>query len=129
MYCLDTNIVIDILRGDSSLKSKVDKMQEMFDIFITNISLCELYRGAYGHFSQEKKIRILEEFISNFGLLTLDKGSCEEFGRTYIELEKSGKLVGDFDLMIASIVKSKNLILITRDKKDFENTGVKVEFW
>ena len=112
MYCLDTNIVVDILRGDSSLRSKLDEMSEIFDVFITSISLCELYRGAYGHSNPEEKIKILEEFISNFDLLTLEKESCDEFGKVYKNLEKKGSVVKEFDLMIACIVKTKSILLI-----------------
>ena len=31
--------------------------------------------------------------------------------------------------MIASIIKANNFILVTRDKKHFDNLGIKVEQW
>ena len=130
MYCLDTNIVIDILRGDKKLGDKIERLlAEGFEIFLTPITLCELYRGAYGHVNYKKKILEVNSFILNFEILEFDAASCEEFGKTYKELEKKGKLIGEFDLMIASIVKSKRLVIVTRDKKDFENTGVRIEVW
>lgn len=129
MYCFDTNIIIDILRGDVSLGSKLEKMKGISDVFITTISLCELYRGAYGHSNREEKIRLLNQLVSNFNLLSLEQESCEEFGRSYKILEEKGSTTKDFDLMIASIVKSNGFVLVTRDRKHFENLGVKIEVW
>ncbi|MEK6824773.1 MAG: type II toxin-antitoxin system VapC family toxin [Nanoarchaeota archaeon] len=129
MYCLDTNVIIDIFRGDASLKSKLEKMYETFDIFVTTTSLCELYRGAYGHTKSEEKLKMLEQFISSFNIVSLDKDSCRVFGESYKKLAKTGSATKDFDLMIASIVKTNDFILVTRDKKHFENLGINIEIW
>ena len=130
MYCLDTNIVVDILRGDRLLGDKIDDLMSKGIIFyLTPITLCELYRGAYGHAQKENKLTEINSFISNFELLALDVDSCDNFGNTYSLLKKSGKMTSEFDLIIASIVMVNDLILITRDKKDFEYTGVKLEIW
>ncbi len=129
MYCLDTNVIVDVLRGDEKLKEKFEMASNDYKLFITPITLCELFRGAFGHAKAEDKIRILELFISNFYLLEFDISACKEFGRFCLNLKNIGRKVNEFDLMIASIVKVNNLILITRDKKHFENIGIKVEVW
>lgn len=129
MYCLDTNIVVDILRGDVPLAEKVDNVfEEGFDIFITPVSLCELYRGAYAHQNSTKKVEELDSFISNFEIIDFDTDSCKVFGKEYVRLSKIGKLKKEFDLMIACIAKAHGLILVTRDK-DFENIDVDIEAW
>ena len=127
MYCLDTNVIVDILRGDLSLKAKVENLNS--ELFITPITLCELFQGAYGHVNSEEKIRGLEIFLLSCNLLEFDAFSCKEFGNLYSKLKKSGKLIDEFDLIIAAIVKSNDLILVTRDRKDFVNTGIKLEIW
>jgi len=38
-------------------------------------------------------------------------------------------MIPESDLMIASIAKNNSLILVTRDKKHFDNLGIKVEQW
>lgn len=127
MYCIDTNIIIDILRGDKGILTKIEWLVKA-DIFITTITLCELYKGAYGHINSEKKIEEVKSFVSNFDLLGLDEKSCEEFGKLQSELRKKGKAISEFDLIIAAIVKSNNLTLITRDR-DFGKIGIKAEVW
>jgi tRNA(fMet)-specific endonuclease VapC len=130
MYCLDTNIVVDLFRGDNLLNEKItDLGEESVDIFITPISLCELYKGAYLYHNPSKPLSDITSFISAYHLLDFDISSCEEFGKIYASLAKNGKMIPEADLIIASIVKVNDLILVTRDKKHFQDTGVKVEEW
>ncbi len=118
------------MRGDKKLAENIDRLQLSGIAFsITPITLCELYRGAYGHHNADEKIRDVNAFIAHFKLLEFTALACHEFGKMYIMLETAGKMVSEFDLMIASLVKSHELILITRDRKDFEKTGVKMEVW
>ncbi|MEK6881412.1 MAG: type II toxin-antitoxin system VapC family toxin [Nanoarchaeota archaeon] len=130
MYCVDTNIVVDIMRGDKALAIKVENM--IFsgkNIFLTPITLCELYRGAFLHVNFDKKLQETESIIFNFEFIDFNAQSCKVFGELYAEIKKSGKMISDFDLMIASICKANNLILVTRDKKHFKNTKITIEEW
>mgnify|MGYP003394695545 CR=1 FL=1 len=128
MYCLDTNIIIDIFRGDEKLKNKINNIGESEYVFISSITLCELYKGAFSFFKPEEKIKDIDNFIANFQIIDIDSEACKEFGKIHSELKKKGNLFNDFDLIIASIVKSNNLILITRDKH-FENMDIRIEIW
>ena len=125
MYCLDTNIIIDIFRRDENIISKIEKYWDE-QIFITSITLCELYKGAYVHKKSEQKLKILEEFLKNVEVISEDVYSCQQFGLIWQKLKKKGTQINDFDIMIASIVKSHNLTLITRDKH-FKNLDIKTK--
>jgi predicted nucleic acid-binding protein len=127
MYCLETSVIIDILRGDDSLKDKIAGVDPE-EIVITTITLCELYKGAYAYYDSDKKIRDVDEFIENFEVVGIDENSSREFGKIYSKLKKEGKLINDFDMMIAAIVKTNDLILVTRDN-DFNDLGIGVERW
>ena len=115
MYCLDTNIIIDIFRGEEKVISKIEDIWGK-SIFITSITACELYKGAYGHKNSEDKIKIVNEFIKNVEIVSEDQMSCKEFGRIWQNLRKKGSQIGDFDILIGSIVKTNNLIFVTKDK-------------
>lgn len=129
MYCFDTNIIIDIFHGDRELAYRLKEINdEDLEIYLTPITLCELYKGAY-LINEREEIKQIDEFISSFVVLDFDINSCKKFGEIYSELKKKGKMTEERDLMIASIVKANNLILITRNKKHFENTGVKLVVW
>ena len=129
MFCLDTNIVIDFLNGNKSVIEKVYIKKKENKIFITFISLCELYKGIYLSNKSDIELKILDEFLNSIELVEMNKQSCDLFGKDFSILRKKGKMVPEADLMIASIVKTNNLILITMDKKHFNNLGIKVEVW
>ncbi len=129
MYCLDTNVIVNFLRGDNLVVDKVKELAETGDIYITPITLCELFKGIYLSSKFKQELEIFDGFMSSVLLLDFDKESCEEFGKEYIRLRKKGKTTNEFDLMIACIAKINNLILVTQDKKHFKDMNVKVEVW
>lgn len=129
MYCLDTNIIIEILRNNLDLVDKVERISGSGGIFITTITLCELYKGAYLSSKRDFDIRLIEDFLSEVDVVGFDIDACKEFGQLYVNLKNLGGMVPEADLMIAAIAKSNELVLITRDKKHFEKIGIKVEVW
>ena len=130
MYCIDTNIIIDILRGDKELGSRLNNIiNSGVDVFISPIMLCELYKGAYLSNNPEKKIEDIENFLIFFEILDLSVAACKEFGYQYTRLRKMGKTTQEIDLMTASIAKVNNLAVVTRNRKHFENIDVKIEVW
>lgn len=128
MYCLDTNIVIDLFRGEENTIAKIDMIRDKV-IFITTITLCELFKGAYQS-SRKRDLEVIKSFASSNEIITLNVDSCEVFGEVYSELKKRGRLVPEPDLMIASIAKQNNLTLITRDKNHFKDIpNLSLEIW
>ncbi len=130
MYCLDTNIAIDVLAGEERLKRHLhDCIQANIPIFVTPVTVCELYRGAYSKPGFARYVEDLEAFLSVLKLASFDQRACKHVGRTYAQLKRKGKITEEPDLLIAAIAKAHDLTLITRDKKHFQHTGVQVEVW
>ncbi|MAH07617.1 hypothetical protein CMI38_05210 [Candidatus Pacearchaeota archaeon] len=123
MYCLDTNIVIDLLKGDRELSLKLDSIEGR--LFISPITIFELFKGIIN----EDEVRVIEDMLSEFSILEFSIDVGKTFGELFRNLKNSGRTIPESDLMIASFIKSHNLIFVTRDKKHFDNIGVKVEFW
>ena len=129
MYCIDTDVIIADFRGDESVKERLIEISTD-NLFITPITLCELYRGAFLSGNAEKNKQLIGKLLEKVGILDFDLPACEIFGRAYKMLRNLGKLTQDSDLMTASICMSNNLTLITRNKKHFENIkGLKIEEW
>ncbi len=131
MYCLDTDIVIGFLRGHSDAVSKLTNLQESkTDIAITPLTLCELYRGAFLSKENDKNVALINNFVGKITLLNHDQVSCQIFGENYVYLKRKGQQTQEMDLMIASICKANNCVLITRNIKDFKNVpGLLLEKW
>lgn len=129
MYCFDTNIIVNYLRGDKETISKINEITDGYEIFITPLTLCELFRGAYLSGDSEIKVKLIKEFTDSFILLEFNEKVCIEYGKEYAKLSKLGKITENIDLMIACFAKVNNLILVTRNKKHFKNSGIKIEVW
>lgn len=128
-HCLDTNIIIDVLRGDESLRSKIASLAPEH-LCVTPLILAELFKGAYLAERQAEALKLVEEFTHSMDALEFTEQACKIYGQRYAELAKQGKLAQEFDLMIASIAIAHNAALITRNSKDFVNIkGLKVVVW
>ena len=127
--CLDTNIIVEIMRGNMELAEKVKRVSEANGICITSITLAELYKGAFLSAVPDKSEKFVDNFASDFKVIDLDMVACKEFGRKFARLKKTGKLVGEMDIFIAAIAGSHGCILVTRNTKDFQNLGVAMEKW
>lgn len=119
MYCLDTNVIIDVFRGDKKLAFKLSKYQDSY--CITPHVLCELYKGAYLAEKRDNAVFLVRTFEKSAALLDFNQNACELFGKLYSDLRKKGKQTQDFDLMIACVAMAHDVTLITRNKKHFEN--------
>ena len=74
--------------------------------------------------------KFLGDFLKEIIILGFDKESRRVFGELYNNLVKKGKMTQETDLMIAAICIRNNVVLITSNKKHFENISeLKVEFW
>ena len=130
MYLLDTNICIYIIKKKPANVLKALKTKSKKDIYISSITIAELEHGiAKSQFPEKNKIALIE-FLSIFNILPFDDNDAVEFGEIKKELEKKGKIIGPMDLLLAGQAKSKKLILVTNNTKEFERVeGLKIENW
>lgn len=112
-YLIDTNVIIDYTSNLIPLDAS-NFIENIFnsDFFISVVVKIE----ALGYNEEEKKMRLLEEFISTSTIIPLDDIVTQKT----IELRKLKKLkLGD--AIIASTAIVHNLTLITRNVADFKN--------
>ena len=131
MVCLDSSIVIDILRGKESVKAienKFDSSNE--EIFIPSPVIIELIRGIYlkDAIRNIKEKEEINNFLYSFVVLDLNKESAIKAGEIEAELRNAGEMIDLEDIMIGAITLQNNETLITRNKKHFEKIrGLKIE--
>ncbi len=121
-YCLDTNIIIEIIRNNSDLIKKMQELEaQQVAISTTHITVCELYKGVFLAERQKESHLLIQEFLKNIEIIEFTENACRIFGEQYAQLKVLGKQTQEFDLMIASICIAHNTILITKNHKDFAN--------
>ena len=130
MYLLDTNICIYIIKKKPIDVLKTLKTKSKKDIYVSSITIAELEYGvAKSQFPEKNKVALIE-FLSIFNILPFDDTDAVEFGMIKTDLEKKGGMIGPMDLLIAGQAKSKKLILVTNNIKEFERVeGLKIENW
>jgi len=129
MFLLDTDTLIYNLKGNEEIKRNLqDHFEDPMKICV--ITVMELYYGAYkskkitGNLS---KVRTIE---NAFEIISVNSECSEIFGMLKASLKKSGMLLDDFDLIIASCAMTNNLTLVTNNTKHFGRIdGLKLTNW
>jgi tRNA(fMet)-specific endonuclease VapC len=117
MTILDSDILIAILKGRPEAIQKVTKLEDEGDpISTTIITAYELLKGAYLSHSSEETLSKVTDALSDIQVLDLTYNACEEASKIYRDLKKKGRMVGEFDILIAAIARTNGQTLISRDE-------------
>ena len=122
--CIDTDIIIDHLRGKGQGVKIFEKVIQYYAPVTTYVNKFELFCGARSKY----EIGIIKETLLGFLVLAFDDTACEEAGGIYRELKTHGSLIGIRDIMIAGIAIAHNIPLATNNIKDFSRVK-KVKVW
>ena len=130
MVCLDTDVFVGLLKGDNEAITLINKLQSIGEVLKTTIiTAYELLKGAAISSKPQENLKIIKDLLSNIIILTLDYGSCEEASEIYSKLKSKGHTIGEFDILIAAIVKHNNEYLISRDKHFQLIEKLNVQVW
>jgi len=130
MVCLDTDILVGLLRGDGRAIGVIEELQRRVEpLKTTIITAYELLKGAASSSKPRENMRLVKEMLSNINILTLSYGACEEASRIYVKLRRRGITIGEFDLLIAAIAIHNDELLISRDKHFKLIEELKLETW
>jgi tRNA(fMet)-specific endonuclease VapC len=131
-YLLDTNICVHFIKGQYDLESKILKAG-LQSCFLSEITIAELLFGAENSSPDRRKINLqrVQTLKSSFAGRIIPIGGClEEYAKQKSYLMKIGRRVEDLDVFIGASSIVNNLILVTRNTKDFINmVGIQLENW
>jgi len=126
-FLLDTDWVIDHLNGVEAVTGRLREHHPR-GLALSIVSVAELWEGAVYSTAPERGRRILEDFFSGILILGVDQEICRRFGEIRGALRRQGKLIGDFDLLIASTALHYDLTLLTNNRRHFESVaGLQIE--
>jgi predicted nucleic acid-binding protein len=120
-YLLDTNVIIDFLKGKTDAVQIIKKIQKN-PLHVSVITIAEYNYGALRSVKIKETLDLFIDFCDRAQITTvsINKSVAEKFAQIQASLSKKGKLRPVFDLLIASSCLINNCILVTRNKKDFE---------
>jgi predicted nucleic acid-binding protein len=131
-FLFDTDILSNVLKKNPSLillrrLATVPADQE----FTSAITVGEMVYGAYKSNRPDYFLEKLNRLLwPNLQVVSFDETSARTYGRLRANLEKSGVVLTEPDLRIASIALTHNFTLVTGNTQHFSKVpGLKAENW
>jgi tRNA(fMet)-specific endonuclease VapC len=132
MVCLETDFLIDLLRGRQEAVKKLEKLiQEEESLTVTSVSATELFVCGASD-KRQTEMPNVERIVNTLQLLDYDLLASKKAGELFGGgLSRKGQKIGDLDTITAGIALRHNQHrIITKNKKHFEKIhGLKLEGW
>jgi tRNA(fMet)-specific endonuclease VapC len=129
-FLLDTNTCIEIVRGRrESIAARIQQVG-FGELSICSNVWAELLVGA--HLSNRGFDRVragLESFL-RLPQFPFDQSAAEHYAEIRAHLQPLGQLIGERDMQIAAIARSRGLTLITHNTKELSRVpSLQIEDW
>jgi tRNA(fMet)-specific endonuclease VapC len=129
-YMLDTNICIYIRAKRPAAVLQRFRALEAGSVVMSVITFGELWYGAAKSVNPKHAREVLAALREVIPVLTIPPSAGEFYGEARMRLEKSGTMIGNNDLWIAAHARAENLIVVTRNRKEFDRIpDLRVEDW
>ncbi len=129
-YSLDTNTCIRYLTGRSSNVVKRVQSTPANEIVVCDVVRSELFFGAAKSDQPQRTLAKQLEFLQPYLALPFDTKAALVFGQLRAELENAGRPIGAYDMQIAAIAITNDLILVTHNLREFSRIkGLRIEDW
>ena len=128
-YMLDTNLCIRVLRDrPSAIRQRFNLNSE--GLCISTIVLAELLHGAAKSARPEHHRREVEAFAARLDVVPFDAAAADHYADIRATLERQGRIIGAYDLMIAAQARALGLVVITGNLDEFGRVdGLRCEDW
>ena len=127
-YLLDTNICIFMLKNRYNIRTIIND-NIVDNCYISELSIAELYYGAYKSICSDRGIKEVQLILSRFKTIPVSD-SLALFGQLKADMERSGNKIDDFDLLIGATAITHDFIMVTDNVKHLGKIpGVQLENW
>jgi tRNA(fMet)-specific endonuclease VapC len=128
-YMLDTDICIHVIKErPERLRQKFERHAEQ--ISISGIVLAELLYGAEKSMHRIANLHTVANFAARLEIVPFGQDAAAHYGQIRSDLEQRGVVVGAYDMLIAAHARSEGLIVVTRNRREFDRiAGLRVESW
>ena len=109
---LDTNIIIDLFRGDEKTKSFLNNFDFEIPIFVVG----ELLYGAENSSKKEKHLAQIKKFAEQVSIINSTEETAKIYASIKSFLKQLGKPIPENDIWIAAIAIENNKSLVTNDQ-------------
>jgi tRNA(fMet)-specific endonuclease VapC len=129
-YLLDTSVCVELIRRRSERLARQMAKRPTSDFGLSSLTVAELRYGAGRSARPPHQHQTLDKFLIPFSIVDFDSSAAVAYGSIRVQLERSGTPIGAIDTLIAAHALSRDLILLTRNLKEFKRVpGLKAEDW
>jgi len=128
-YLLDTNTASYAIKGNvARVREQLLKIA-MADVGISVITEAELRFGVARLPSAIRLKDLVKEFLLRVEVLPWNSAAANRYAEIRAALERSGKPMGNMDMLIAAHALSVEAVLVTHDRVFRRVKGLKIEDW
>jgi tRNA(fMet)-specific endonuclease VapC len=128
-YLLDTNTASYAIKGNAvRVREQLLKMP-MAEVGISVITEAELRFGVVRLPAAIRLRDLVEEFLLRVEVLPWDSSAAQQYANIRAILERSGKPMGNMDMLIAAHALAAAAVLVTHDRVFRRVKGLKIEDW
>jgi tRNA(fMet)-specific endonuclease VapC len=129
VFLLDTDTCIDVLRGVAAVLEKIEGLSPD-DCYVSSITVFELFTGAYLTRHPNREAGKVDRFLGVLSVVFFDRAAAKEATRLRAGLERTGKPIGPYDLLIAAQAISCDYTLVSANVREFGRIeSLKLEDW
>ena len=133
-YLLDTNIISEVLKPNPNKEVMINLEARTHLSCISAITWAELLYGVLIMPKGKKKNKLQDYYFNHlngtFEQIPFDEHAANIYPKLLAQYRKRGGNLPYHDLQTASIAIANNMILVTRNIKDFEPIpGIMLENW
>jgi len=130
LFLLDTNTCIAIMNNFPPNARQQLMKKSVTDVGISVISLYELQYGVSKSTKVEHNTNTLNSFLEYIQVFDWTKDCAYITGKLRADLEKTGDLIGPYDMQIAAHALVLKATLVTHNLKEFKRVkDLKVKDW
>jgi len=115
-----------MFKGDEGIKEHLEIIDR---VFLSVISLGELYYGAQHSVKVEKNMVKLRELTSILTILPCNPATAFHYGQVKNSLRKKGRPIPENDIWIAACAIQHRLVLVSRDNHFTNIENLQVDCW
>lgn len=130
MYMLDTNIVVDFLRGRMPRGYDIMRASDPRLFKVPAVVEAELLVGAEKSRDPERARLAVESVLLPFETIPFCSKCARHYAKIRAYLEREGNAIGPNDLLIAATALAHGATLVTRNTREFKRVpGLSLEDW
>lgn len=119
MFLLDSDWIIQVLARRGVAFRELQRLAGT-SVHVSIVSTGEIYERAFNHANPTAHLIGFQYFLAQYHILPIDIPIMERFAELRAQLRRRGRLLPDFDLLIAATALQHDLTLLTFNRRHFE---------